>query len=178
LINVPLYRIQRLEEQPIDTFGPLGIGGWAPSLHRVRRDTIVAVNVGGCLIPVALAAWEPLHLLRFGGFVPVALVIASVANIAVCYRVSRPVRGVGIAMPGLLSPLVAIGVTWLLLSDQIYNPIRAPVAFVAGVLGPVVGADLLHLKDITKISAGVLSIGGAGTFDGIVLSGVLAALLA
>jgi uncharacterized membrane protein len=52
------------------------------------------------------------------------------------------------------------------------------VAFVAGVLGPLIGADLFHLKDISRVSAGILSIGGAGTFDGIVLSGILAALLA
>ena len=57
------------------------------------------------------------------------------------------------------------------------SPERAPVAFVAGVLGPLVGADLLHLKDIGRISTGLLSIGGAGTFDGIVLSGLLAAIL-
>jgi uncharacterized membrane protein len=40
-----------------------------------------------------------------------------------------------------------------------------------------VGADQRHLKDIQKISAGVASIGGAGTFDGIVLSGIVAAYL-
>jgi uncharacterized membrane protein len=53
-----------------------------------------------------------------------------------------------------------------------------PVAFVAGVLGPLIGADLLHLRDIEKIATGIASIGGAGTFDGIVLSGIVAAYLA
>jgi uncharacterized membrane protein len=143
-----------------------------------RRDTIVAVNVGGCLIPLALVIWETLHLIRLSGPIAGALMLAAIVNVAICYRAARPVRGVGIAMPGLISPLVAIGMTWLLLSGPAYEPIRAPVAFVAGVLGPLVGADLLHLKDITRISAGVLSIGGAGTFDGIVLSGILAALFA
>jgi uncharacterized membrane protein len=144
----------------------------------VRPETVIAVNVGGCLIPSIIAAWECYHLLARGGWVVIALAIAAVFNIAVCYRASFPVRGVGIAMPGLLSPLVSIGLAWLLLSPANYADVRAPVAFVAGVLGPLVGADLLHLKDITKVSAGLLSIGGAGTFDGIVLSGVLAALLA
>ena len=63
-------------------------------------------------------------------------------------------------------------------SEQSFQTRGAPVAFVAGVLGPLVGADLMLLKDITRVSAGMLSIGGAGTFDGIVLSGMLAALLA
>ena len=53
-----------------------------------------------------------------------------------------------------------------------------PVAFVAGVAGPLVGADLLHLRDIERIESGMVSIGGAGTFDGILLSGILALYLA
>ncbi len=67
--------------------------------------------------------------------------------------------------------------SWLLLSGADVLPYRPPVAFVAGVLGPLVGADLLHLRDITRVPVGVLSIGGAGTFDGIVLSSFMAALL-
>ena len=55
---------------------------------------------------------------------------------------------------------------------------RVVIAYIAGILGPLIGADLLHLRDILKVPVGVLSIGGAGTLDGIVLSGMLAALLA
>jgi uncharacterized membrane protein len=178
LVNVPVYRLRREHEQPIDSIGAFHVGGWGQSWHSARPETVIAVNVGGCVIPSALAAWETYHLAARGGWVIIALCIAAAINIVVCYRASFPVRGVGIAMPGLLSPLVSIGLAWLLLAPAIYADVRAPVAFVAGVLGPLVGADLLHLKDIAKISAGVLSIGGAGTFDGIVLSGVLAALLA
>jgi uncharacterized membrane protein len=101
-----------------------------------------------------------------------------IVNIAVCYFVARPMPGIGIAMPAFTSPAVSVLATWLLLMPAEYAMIRAPVAFVAGVLGPLVGADLLHLRDITKIAAPLVSIGGAGTFDGIVLSGLLAALLA
>jgi uncharacterized membrane protein len=54
----------------------------------------------------------------------------------------------------------------------------APVAFIAGVAGPLIGADLLHLKEIEQSAVGIASIGGAGTFDGIVLSGIVAAYLA
>ena len=56
--------------------------------------------------------------------------------------------------------------------------VRVAAAFIAGVLGPLIGADLLHLRDIRTIATGMLSIGGAGTFDGIVLSGIFAAVLA
>jgi uncharacterized membrane protein len=53
-----------------------------------------------------------------------------------------------------------------------------PLAFTAGVIGPLVGADLLHLDHMSRDTPGVASIGGAGTFDGIVLSGLVATLLA
>ena len=81
--------------------------------------------------------------------------------------------GVGIVMPGLLSPVAAALLAMILAPQQ-----AAPVAFVAGVIGPLVGADLFHLKDIHRTATGLVSIGGAGTFDGIVLSGIIAAYLA
>jgi uncharacterized membrane protein len=76
-----------LEEQPVDAFGPLGLGGWAPCWLRVRRDTIVAVNVGCCLIPLSLVIWETLHLLRLSGLIAGALVLAVILNVAICDRV-------------------------------------------------------------------------------------------
>jgi uncharacterized membrane protein len=86
---------------------------------------------------------------------------------------ARPIEGIGIAMPGLIPALVAA------FSAVAMAPEHAPpLAFVAGVLGPLIGADLLHLRDIEKTATGVASIGGAGTFDGIVLSGIVAAYLA
>lgn len=66
-------------------------------------------------------------------------------------------------MPGLFPPLLAALSALVLVPDQ-----APPVAFVAGMLGPLIGTDLLHLRDIEKIA-----ISGAGTFDGIVLSGIL-----
>jgi uncharacterized membrane protein len=64
------------------------------------------------------------------------------------------------------------------LSGLILAPAWAPpIAFSAGVLGPLIGADLLHLGDIAEIGTGMASIGGAGTFDGVVLSGLVATVL-
>lgn len=179
-VNLPVQRIARDEEQVVDFVGVLGFWGteWLPRLRRVRRDTIVAVNLGGCCVPSAVALWELAYVLERGAWPVAAASIVAAVNVAVCYRVARPVHGVGIAMPALMSPLVAVIVTSLLLMPGQHAPLRAPVAFIGGVLGPLIGADVLHLKEVSKISAGVVSIGGAGTFDGIVLSGVLAALLA
>jgi uncharacterized membrane protein len=51
------------------------------------------------------------------------------------------------------------------------------VAYVSGVLGTLIGADLSNLGVIPKLGAPIASIGGAGTFDGVFLSGIIAVLL-
>ncbi len=172
-INIPVKRISREESVLSDPLAVFGLSGWWPSLQRIRRETIIAVNVGGCLIPVALAIYEMAHLAVAGRQALVGLVIAVLINTGVCYWMAQPVEGVGIAMPGLFPAIVASVSALLLVPDQ-----APPVAFIAGVLGPLIGADLFHLRDIEKIATGTASIGGAGTFDGIVLSGIVAAYLA
>jgi uncharacterized membrane protein len=178
LVNIPLCHVRREAEQLVEYLAVLGVWGWTPRFRRVRRDTLIAVNLGGCVIPLALALWQIVHLLSTGGWPVLALAVAVAGNILACYLAASPVEGVGIFLPGMVSPAVALGLTWLLLWPLEYTSIRASVAFVAGVLGPLIGADLLHLRGFSRVSVGMLSIGGAGTFDGIVLSGVLAALLA
>jgi hypothetical protein len=46
-----------------------------------------------------------------------------------------------------------------------------PRRWLAGVAGPPIGADLLHLAEIEQRAGGMASSGGAGTLEGIVLSG-------
>ena len=173
LINIPVARIPRSEEVGAHPLAPFGLDRLFPRLARVGHETVIAVNVGGCLIPAGLALYELIYLAGRGPGVLLAVVAASTVNTAVCYLMARPVRGLGIVMPGLVPALVAAAMAWILAPGQ-----AAPVAFVAGVTGPLLGADLLHLKDMGKISTGIASIGGAGTFDGIVLSGIVAAYLA
>lgn len=176
-INVPVYRWMREDLQFISREPLTGLQNWVPALRRSPVETILAVNVGGCVVPLLLAAYE----LRFAlesSQTSVALLLVVAANVLVCYQVARPVPGIGIIMPGFAAPLTAVGVTWLLLGASDDHHARAPIAFIAGVVGPIVGADLLHLRDLKRYSLGVMSIGGAGTFDGIVLSGIIAAFFA
>jgi uncharacterized membrane protein len=172
-INIPVKRIPRTDSVSADPFAIFGLYGWWPQWHRVQRETVIAVNVGGCLIPVGLAIYETTCLVISSQQTLPGLLLAIIINAVACYWMARPIEGIGIAMPGMFPPLIAATSALLLVPDQ------APaVAFVAGVLGPLIGADLLHLKDVARIATGMASIGGAGTFDGIVLSGVVAAYLA
>jgi uncharacterized membrane protein len=45
-------------------------------------------------------------------------------------------------------------------------------------LGTLIGADILNLPKVQGLAVPVASIGGAGTFDGIFLTGIIAVLLA
>ena len=171
VINIPVKRMPRTEPMTSDSLALFGLPVRWPSTRRVQRDTVIAINVGGCIIPVALAIYETVQLMMAGWqFIP-GLLGAVVINTVVCFRMARSIEGIGIAVPGLFPPLVAAASAVLLVPDQ-----APPVAFVAGVLGPLIGADLLQLRDI--VTTGIASIGGAGTFDGIVLSGIVAAYLA
>ena len=174
-INIPVKELRRDELQPEVALGPMGMI-YPRQYRRVHSRTLIAVNLGGCVIPVLIALLQ-ISRLAASGNSTWAVAIVSALSIFVCYRLARPVEGIGIMMPGFIPPLVSVLATWVLLPGATPAE-RAATAFVAGVTGPVIGADLLHLKDVAKTPVGMMSIGGAGTFDGIVLSGILAALLA
>lgn len=133
-----------------------------------REGPRLAINVGGALLPVGLCAW----LLATGAAPPIALLGAALVALLV-HRIARPLPGVGIGVPLFVPPLAA-AVAGVLLA-----PAAAPaVAYVAGTLGTLIGADLTNLGRLRALGGEIASIGGAGTFDGVFLTGVLAVLLA
>jgi uncharacterized membrane protein len=167
LVNLPIYRFESREllgEQVISYFG---MRFRVPRLEKTH-GTVLAVNVGGALIPLALSLYL-ISKIDFGVALPILLVVVTV----VVNRLARPVRGMGIGVPGLVPPLVAALGAYLLCSPEL----RAPCAYIASTMGILIGADLLNLKLIGKLGAPVASIGGAGTFDAIFLSGIIAVLL-
>jgi hypothetical protein len=87
----------------------------------------------------------------------------------VCYLLAHPVPGLGIAVP-VFGPTGAAALVALLLSGQD----AAPLAYISGSLGTLIGTNLRNLDKLQGLGAPVASIGGAGTFDGIFLTGILA----
>jgi uncharacterized membrane protein len=100
-------------------------------------------------------------------------ILATAIMTVVCYAVATPVRGAGIAIPIFIPPLVACAASCIISLGH-----AAPLAYVSGSLGTLIGADLLNLPSLRSLGAPVASIGGAGTFDGIFLTGIIAVLLA
>ena len=165
-INIPLYQ-RRSEVTVVPHFSDFWLRQfWGIPLRRIQRNTVVALNVGGGLIPVLLALYE---FIRSDS---IAIVLVTVLVTLVSYFSAQIVPGIGIQMNALVGPLTAA------FSAAFIAGAEAPaVAFAGGVLGVLIGADLLHLREIERMSPGVLSIGGAGVFDGIALCGLFALLL-
>jgi uncharacterized membrane protein len=130
--------------------------------------TVLAVNLGGAVIPFLLS----LYLIGKHRLYGQSLLAVAIVTVVV-HLMAKPVRGVGIAVPIFIPPLVTAVVAYTLWPR---NP--APLAHIAGSLGTLIGADLLNLGKIRHLGAPVASIGGAGKFDGIFLTGVVAVLLA
>ena len=129
--------------------------------------TIIAINVGGALLPLILSLYLFLRSsVRWRMLLGIAVVAAIVHSLA------QIVAGVGIAVP-MVPPLAAAAVGLLLAFRR-----APPVAYVSGSMGALVGADLWNFHRIGELGAPVVSIGGAGTFDGVFLTGIIAGLLA
>jgi uncharacterized membrane protein len=166
-VNIPVAHLPQKEVmsgQEIEFFGM----HYLVPMMVAAPQTIIAVNVGGALIPALLSLYL---LARNNLWIRGAIATACVALI--CHLLAWPVPGLGIAIPTFAPPL-ATAVVSLLIADR--NP--AAVAYISGSMGTLIGADLLNIGKLQGMGAPVASIGGAGTFDGIFLTGILAVIIA
>lgn len=169
-VNIPVLKVKTVkpitEEKYVNFFG---VVYRVPKVGYGEATTVVAVNLGGAVVPSLVSFYL---LWRLPSTIIYALVGVTVVAL-VTHAVARPVKGVGITTPILVSPIIAAVLAYVL-------PSGAPrvIAYVSGVLGTLIGADLSNLHVIPELGAPVVSVGGAGTFDGVFLSGIIAVLLA
>lgn len=158
-INIPIGRRRWAEVEESRFFG------------LVRRKRLQAqglsINVGGGVVPLLLV----LYLLPR---VPLEeTLLASALMVIICYALAKFIPGKGIAIPLLFPAFFATIFALVLAFDS-----ASSVAFISGVLGVLIGGDVLHLPRVMREGQGMMSIGGAGVFDGIFLVALIAALLA
>lgn len=168
-INLPLFSVRA--EAPMTPNPP---PPWRGVLRMPKQPpftgrTIIAVNVGGALVPIMFSA----YLIQHGILDPMQIVFATGIVTWVAYAFSRPVPGLGIGMPIFIAPITAALCGVLLDGDS-----SAALAYIGGTMGVLIGADILRLRAIQTMGAPIASIGGAGTFDGIFMTGIVAVLLA
>lgn len=160
LINIPVFRTESKDLL-------MEYKHMLPMMRRNMNKTVIAINVGGFLIPLFVS-------LKLISSVHTGALIVGIAIVAlVSYYSSSPVKHAGIRV-SFIAPLIAV----ILLSIvMVAAPLRPRFAYIIGTMGILIGADIMHMKDMHKIGPGVLSIGGAGVFDSIFFIGVLAAFI-
>jgi len=166
-VNIPVAELpaEHVYREGIVNF--FGMRYMIPSILTEPR-TIIAVNLGGAVIPTLLSFYLILkNRLYWSSAVAIAVVAVAV------HLMAHPVPGIGIAEPTFMPFLITVAIVLVLSRKN-----AAPLAYIAGSLGTLIGADLMNLGRIRGLGAPVASIGGAGTFDGIFLTGILSVLLA
>ncbi len=166
-VNIPIYQ---LPPEVVRSGGMVIFYGVPYVIPLVTQwpGTVIAVNLGGAVIPTILSIYLIMkNRLWFHSLAGVT--IAAV----ILHHLAHPVPGLGIAVPVLVPAFVALAIALL------FSWKHAPaLSYIVGTLGTLIGADLANLEKIQGLGAPVASIGGAGTFDGIFLTGILAVLLA
>jgi len=142
----------------------LSIIGSLINIPLLSGNQNIAINVGGAIIPLLLCIY------LFPKVPILKTIIAVMISALIMNKMAQPIPMVGVTIPMFIPPLVAV------LLGFIFSPRNpTPVAYIAGVLGVLIGADLMNLSQVT--GAGMMSIGGAGVYDGIFLVGIISALI-
>jgi len=141
----------------------------------VFGDSLLNINLGGALIPVivcgVLIYKKGINLLAVVGGTTVVSILA--------YSVSRIEPGVGIVaefpyyfLPAASGLIISLLFGLLMKKDEKF---QIPYAYTIGVLGTLIGADLIRIPEL--VQRGVLgSMGGAGAMDLVYLSGLISSV--
>jgi uncharacterized membrane protein len=162
-INIPITKKQLIYQEKVSFFG----------LFRKPAIGIqaVAINLGGGVIPILLSfyflykAWQ-------SGLSLVPILQATLLMIIIAKVLAKIIPGRGIVISAFVPPIFAAFLAWIFIPN-----FMAPASFIIGSLGTLIGADLLNLNRAQRISPGLLSIGGAGVFDAVFLTGIISAIL-
>jgi uncharacterized membrane protein len=145
-----------------------------------RPKTILAINIGGAVIPLLISIYLLLYTIPKTEVNPyityIKILIATSIVVIIVNRYSRIVPGMGIAVPMFIPP-VATATIALLVYPIITPSNPCIIAYVSGILGTIIGADLLNLHKVQQLGSPLVSIGGAGTFDGIYITGIVSVAL-
>jgi uncharacterized membrane protein len=179
LVNIPVWKIRketiRMPHSPDgqfpDAFSPNETGGlW---------ETSIAVNLGGAIIPVAMACWLLYRALvvTSGNTLYLQVIAATLIVAAMAYVTTRPMVGIGLRVPLFIPGLTAL-LCGILLAGGFGLLSAGVIAFVSATVGILLGANIAHLPHVGDLEVPQVSIGGAGTFGAIFIGCILSALIA
>ncbi|HEY4986851.1 MAG TPA: DUF1614 domain-containing protein, partial [Bradyrhizobium sp.] len=100
--------------------------------------TVLAINVGGAVIPTVMSTYL---IMRYQLWLKASIAVVAIA--LVIHSMATPVHGVGIAVP-VFAPVIVTAILAFLLSRDY----AAPLAYIGGSMGTLIGADLMNLDKI------------------------------
>lgn len=136
------------------------------SNNETNHTISIAVNLGGAFIPSMMSLILTTMVSIF------EVLTATFITTILIHKIARPIKGKGIAIHALFPPIIASAVA-LLISPQDF-PV---IAYISGTLGCLIGIDILNLKNMPELGLPIVSIGGAGTFDAIFLTGIISVVM-
>ena len=178
-VNFPLAKLESQHQVPnIELVESFGVTYEIPKIDITNKQTLIMINLGGAIIPTIISLYmlysiyrlSPTPLLTIAKTL-IVLVIVTVNT----HQSAQIVEGLGITTPAWGPPTMTAFVIFLI---NYFSTVSYPmqVAYIGGTLGALIGADLLNLDKVAGVGP-VVSIGGAGTFDGVYLTGLMSVLL-
>jgi len=179
-VNIPLMVLKSDNPVPqIKQVESFGITYEIPEIDAPQKETHVMINIGGAIIPTIIS----LYLLIFSipgcaddlflTYVKI-LIVLFVVSVST-HQSAQIVEGLGITTPAWGPPTMTV---FIILLINHFSAVVCPtqVAYIGGSLGALIGADIMNLNKIAGVGP-VVSIGGAGTFDGVYLTGLISVIL-
>ncbi|MGC8607242.1 MAG: DUF1614 domain-containing protein [Vulcanisaeta sp.] len=144
-------------------------------IQRIDK-LFLEVNIGGAIIPVVTSVYLISTYLVGDMAILMAFIISLVISSIVIWQSARLIPGIGIALPTALPVLLTLILT--LISTVLFHANPLAFSYSLGSLSTLIGADLLNIKKVIRTMRGYVSIGGAGVFDGIYITGLMSLILA
>lgn len=184
-VNLPVFTSERLVMVPrprtmnftMDEYGrPVQIED--EPANELKKQ-VFAVNLGGCILPLLLSITflVSLHMAGRAEGVYLWIGFALVMVAGGCFALAKADPFTGLRVPLIMPALM----TFVSVFFFVPEPFRPVAAYVAGTLGTIVGGNLVPLltpRIRNAVGTPIVSIGGAGTFGGVFVAGILAVLLA
>ena len=140
-------------------------------------DWRVGINMGGAVIPILLSAYLVVRKKISLNKVFIGILIVTI----ITFFISKPVASKGIVatFPYWLLPAFSSSICSVILSWKDFIK-AAPLAYISGTIGVLIGADFLHLPELLSYQSDKpinAIIGGAVVFDMIFITGIIAVIL-
>ncbi|MCX6666714.1 MAG: DUF1614 domain-containing protein [Euryarchaeota archaeon] len=137
---------------------------------------VVGINLGGAVIPIILSVY-----LIIKNKIKLSMVFLGVIIVAIiAFFVTTPIpeKGIVSVFPYWLLPAIFASFASIFLSWENFRQ-AAPLAYISGAIGVLIGADFLHLPELLSHPIKEMTpavIGGADVFDMIFITGLLAVI--